>query len=156
MAASTKIEPPFTETNWVVRPKTRDCVEILDGLNRVVARVMRIGQYGTNGGSEPSDIAEFIVGKIGRGERADAPAVDPHSDNKDIAKLRKKLDDKGVRWVHKQGIERLQQLLDAANDPSIRAKRDKPSSKYDTNGPYRAVDPGTPNIAKQPLIEVGR
>lgn len=152
----TKIEPPFTETNWVVRPKTRDCVEVLDGLNRVVAKVMRIGVHGTNGGSEPSDIASFIVNKVGRGTRVDAPKIDPHADNKQIAALRKKLDDKGVRWVHKQGLVRLRQLLDAANDPSIREKRDKPSSKYDTNGPFRVTEPGEPNIAKQPLIEVGR
>lgn len=147
----TTIEPPFTKTNWVIRPKTRDCVEILDGMNRSILLVKRIGRFGENGGSEPREIGEFILGLVGRGERADAPKVDELSDDEEVVSLRKRCDARGIKWHHRHKAARLMQLLDNVD----KRPEEKPATKLDTVGRFK---PGgqIENAANQRVLGVER
>lgn len=113
---TTAIEPPVSESNWTARQKTKDAVEIRDSFGRRVLLAYRVGERGQPGGSEPMDVAQKVLAAINTPKPAGGMSK--------IDALRAECDRVGVKWHHKHGVERLEQLIANQKDPSAREKRE--------------------------------
>jgi hypothetical protein len=123
-----EVEPEVSLGNWSIRPNTRDAVHVFDELGRKIATFYRVGRYGHPGGSEPTVAARHAVQAVNalveRKERKPLVGEDKRAGDTEVQALRAECDELGIKWHFNHGALRLRQLIEAANDPNAKAKRD--------------------------------